>query len=78
MKSWLISYSQNHKIIGVADGNAEITKYYNLAADKRKNFMGYRSTRFAMLIDNNDIKFIKIEKPGELKVSRAENILLEI
>jgi len=78
MKSWLISYSQNHKIIGVADGNAEITKYYNLTADKRKNFMGYRSTRFAMLIDNNDIKFIKIEKPGELKVSRAENILLEI
>ena len=40
--------------------------------------MGYRSTRFAMLIEKNKIKFLKIEKKGEFKVSSAENILLEI
>ena len=78
MKSWLISYSEEHKIIGIADGNAEITKYYNLITDKSKNFMGYRSTRFAMLIENNKIKSLKIEKPGELKLSTAENMLLEV
>ena len=78
MKSWLISYSEDHKINGIADGNAEITKYFNLTSDKSKNFMGFRSTRFVMLIYNNEIKFIKIEKPGELNVSSAEKALLEI
>ena len=78
MKSWLISYSDDHKIIGIADGNAEITKYYNLLTDKLKNFMGYRSARFAMFIDNGLIKSLKIEQPGELRVSSAENMILEI
>tara|TARA_B100002051_G_scaffold267172_1_gene295306 strand:- start:168 stop:638 length:471 start_codon:yes stop_codon:yes gene_type:complete len=78
MKSWLISYFEDHKINGIADGNAEITKYFNLTSDKSKNFMGLRSTRFVMLINNNEIKFIKIEKPGELNVSSAEKVLLEI
>ena len=78
MQSWLTSYSEDHRIIGIADGNAEITKYFNLVSDKSKNFMGYRSTRFAMLIEKNKIKFLKIEKKGEFKVSSAENILLEI
>ena len=75
MKSWLISYSEDHKIIGIADGNADFTKYNNLLSDKSKNFMGNRSSRFAMLVENNEIKFIKIEKSGELNVSSAENIL---
>ena len=78
MKSWLISYSDDHKIIGIADGNAEITKYYNLLTDKLENFMGYRSARFAMYINNSLIKSLKIEEPGELRVSSAENMILEI
>ena len=78
MKSWLTSYSEDHHIIGIADGNAEITKFYNLVTDKSKNFMGYRSARFAMLIENNQIKSLKIEEPGELRVSSAENMILEI
>ena len=78
MKSWLTSYSEDHHIIGIADGNAEIAKFYNLVTDKSKNFMGYRSARFAMLIENNQIKSLKIEEPGELRVSSAENMILEI
>ena len=78
MISWLISYSENHQIKGIADGNAEISKYYNLITDKSKNFMGYRSSRFAMFIENNQITSLKIEEPGELKVSSAENMILEI
>ena len=78
MNSWLISYSEDHHIKGIADGNAEISKYYNLITDKSKNFMGYRSARFAMFIENNQIKSLKIEEPGELKLSSAENMILEI
>ena len=78
MKSWLISYSEDHQIKGIADGNAEISRYYDLITDKSQNFMGYRSSRFAMLIENNQIKSFKIEQSGELKVSSAENMILEI
>ncbi len=75
MKSWLISYSEEHKIYGVADGNAEITNYFNLLSDKTKNHMGYRSSRFAMIIGNNQVQKMKVENPAELKVSSAEYIL---
>ena len=78
MRSWLISYSEDHRIKGIADGNAEISKYYNLITDKSKNFMGYRCVRFAMFIENNQLKSLKVEEPGELKVSSAENMILEI
>ena len=78
MKSWLISYSDDHKIIGIADGNAEITKHFNLISDKTKNHMGFRSSRFVMIIINNQIISLKIENPGELNVSTAENILKDL
>jgi len=78
MQSWLMSYADNHSIYGIADGNAEITKYFDLIIDKTNNYMGYRSLRYAMIIINNHVKSIKIENSGELKVSKAENILMEI
>ena len=78
MQSWLVSYSENHKIYGIADGNGEITNYFELVSDKSNNFMGNRCQRFAMIISNNIIKEVKVESPGELKVSTAENILLKL
>ena len=75
MKSWLISYSDDHNIIGIADGNSDITKHFNLIADKTKNYMGFRSARFSMIISNNMLIKLNIEETSELKVSTAENIL---
>ena len=75
MNSWLISYSEDHKIYGVADGNADITKYFNLISDKTNSHMGLRSLRFAMIIENNRVEDLKIESPGELKISSAEHML---
>ena len=78
MKSWLLSHSNSEKIIGIADGNAEITKFFDLLIDKTKNYMGFRSARFSMIIDNNTIKNIFIEKPGEYEVSSPISILSHI
>ena len=36
MSSWLVSYSEEHKLCGIADGNADITSYFNLISDKSK------------------------------------------
>ena len=78
MNAWLLSYTDGDKIIGIADGNGEITKHFNLLTDKSKNFMGMRSNRFAMIVHSNEIHEVCIENPGEYKVSSAENILSKL
>ena len=75
MKAWLLSYSDNPKIKGIADGNGDISKSLNLLVNKTKNFMGMRCTRFVLIAINNNIEKLFIEKPGEFVVSSAENIL---
>ena len=40
MKAWILSHSNSHYIKGIADGNAEITKYFQLLVDKTQNYMG--------------------------------------
>tara|TARA_B100000965_G_scaffold356072_1_gene333799 strand:- start:340 stop:810 length:471 start_codon:yes stop_codon:yes gene_type:complete len=78
MRAWLLSYTDGDKIIGIADGNGDISKNFNLLVDKTKNHMGMRSARFAMIIKDNNIQEILIEKPGEYKKTSAENLLTKI
>ena len=78
MNAWLLSYTEGDKIIGIADGNAEITKSLDLLSDKSKNFMGMRSTRFAMIINDNIVQETLIEEPGEYYKTSAENLLKKI
>ena len=40
--------------------------------------MGMRSVRFAMIIKDNVIQELLIEKPGEYKQTSAENLLTKI
>ena len=78
MSAWLLSYTEGDKIIGIADGNAEITKNLDLISDKSKNFMGIRSSRFAMIVKDNIIENILIEDPGEYQKTSAESLLTKI
>ncbi len=78
MKAWLLSHSNSESIYGIADGNAEITKYFNLLVDKSKNYMGLRSSRFAMIINNNEIKKIFIDKSGDYEISSPSHILKNV
>jgi len=75
MNAWLQSYTEEDKIIGIADGNGDVTKSLDLLVDKRKNFMGKRSTRFAIIVQNNSIQELFIEELGEYKVTSAEYLL---
>ena len=75
MNAWLLSYDDDDKIIGIADGNGEICQNLNLIEDKSKNFMGMRSKRFTMIVKNNIIQNTFIEEPGEYKISSAEHLL---
>jgi len=78
MQAWLLSYTEGDKIIGIADGNGDISKNLDLLADKTANYMGIRSLRFAMIIRDNNIDELLIEEPGEYKRTSAENLLTKI
>ena len=78
MQAWLLSYTEGDKIIGIADGNGDISKNLDLLADKTANYMGIRSSRFAMIIRDNNIDELLIEEPGEYKRTSAENLLTKI
>ena len=78
MKAWLKSYSIINEIKGIADGNVEFAKIFNLQIDYSSNYMGVRCKRFSLIAENNLIKKINIEKPGEFFVSSAEYILEQI
>ena len=78
MKAWLLSYTEGDKIIGIADGNGDVSKNLNLLVDKTANYMGMRSSRFAMIVKDNTIHELLIEEPGEYKKTSAENILTKI
>ena len=78
MQAWLLSYTEGDKILGIADGNGEVSTNLDLLVDKTANYMGKRSTRFAMIIRDNNIHELLIEEPGEYKKTSAENLLTKI
>ncbi len=78
MKAWLLNYTDGDKIIGIADGNGDISKNLELLVDKTKNYMGMRSARFAMVVTDNIYNEIIIEKTGEYIKTSAESLLEKI
>ena len=78
MKAWLLSYTDGDKILGIADGNGDVSKNLDLLVDKTANYMGMRSLRFAMIVKDNNIQELLIEEPGEYKQTSAENLLTKI
>tara|TARA_B000000475_G_scaffold164647_1_gene132496 strand:+ start:25 stop:495 length:471 start_codon:yes stop_codon:yes gene_type:complete len=78
MKAWLLSYTDGDKILGIADGNGDVSEYLDLLVDKTANYMGMRSSRFAMIVKDNNIKELFIEEPGEYKETSAENLLTKM
>ena len=78
LNAWLLSYSETDKIKGIADGNGDIAKNLNLLVDKSANYMGMRSTRFAMIVENNIIQELFVEQPGEYNLTSAEYLLTKV
>eukprot|EP01133_Synstelium_polycarpum_P010210 gene10210-11894_t len=63
----------------IADGNSEFTKAVGLEFDGSAFGMGAsRSKRYAMIVDNAEVKYIGVEGPGQFELSTAENILAQL
>lgn len=76
MQAWGNAHNA-HNIMMLADGDGSFTKLLGLDKDTA-GFGGIRSKRYAMVIDNNVITRLLVEKPGEFEVSKAENVLASL
>lgn len=65
-------------ILMLADGNAEFARALGLDMDSSAFLMGRRSQRFALVAEDGVVTRLFLEKPGEFKVSSAENVLANL
>jgi peroxiredoxin len=75
MGAWGKDQKADGKVIMLADGNAELTKAMELGFDGSGYGMGFRSQRYAMVLENGVVTVLNVEKPGSFEVSSGEAIL---
>ena len=49
-----------------------------LEVDETQYGMGFRSQRYAMIINDGKVEYIAIDKPGEVFVSSAEEMIKKL
>ncbi len=63
-------------ILMLADGNGDFTKEIGLLKDATAFGMGFRSHRYAMVLEDNEVKYLGVDdQKGQLEHSAAERFL---
>ncbi len=75
MKAWAEAEKAPPGITMLADGNGAFTKALGLELDATGFGMGLRAQRFALYAEDGVVKVLKVEAPGEFKVSGADTML---
>ncbi|MEA2754181.1 MAG: glutaredoxin/glutathione-dependent peroxiredoxin [Aliidongia sp.] len=75
MGAWGKSQEADGKVVMLADGNAELTRALELGFDASGVGLGYRSLRYAMVLEDGVVTLLNVEKPGNFEVSKAEVVL---
>jgi len=73
--AWAKAKETGDKILMLADGNGDLARAMGLESDSRPWGMGFRSRRYAAVIEDGVIKKLNVDQPGRLEVSAAEEIL---
>uniref|UniRef100_A0A2P2JKY3 Glutaredoxin-dependent peroxiredoxin n=1 Tax=Rhizophora mucronata TaxID=61149 RepID=A0A2P2JKY3_RHIMU len=75
MKAWSKSYPENKHVKFLADGSATYTHALGLELDLKEKGLGIRSRRFALLVDDLEVKVANLEEGGNFTVSSVDEIL---
>ena len=79
MKAWGESQKVEDKIFMAADPYCEFTKAIGAEIDRTERGLGFRSSRYTMLVEDNLIKVMKVEDDTSVcEISAAENFIKEI
>lgn len=75
MQAWAQAQKVPDDLLMLADGNGAFTRALGLELDGSTYGMGLRSKRFALYAENGVVKQLRVEAPGEFRVSTAEAAL---
>lgn len=75
MRAWRKTLEVPDELLMLADGSAQFTKACGLELDLTEAGLGIRSQRYALIAEDNVIRYLAVEKDGGLAVSSAEAIL---
>lgn len=75
LAAWAKARETGDKILMLADGNGDLARAMGLEMDARPFGLGLRSRRYAAVIEDGVIKALKVDQPGKLEMSTAEEIL---
>jgi len=75
MGAWAEAQNVGDKILMLADGNALFTRAAGLTIDRSDAYMGIRSQRYAMVVDNGVVTQLNVEVAPKFEVSDAETLL---
>jgi peroxiredoxin len=75
LKAWAEVVDPDKKVLMLTDNNAQFAKKMGLDIDLSHLGLGIRSTRYAMLVENNIINMLNIEKePQNLDMTNSKVI----
>lgn len=75
MAAWAKARQTGDKILMLADGNGDFARALGLEMDSRPFGLGIRSRRYAAVIEDGVVRELKVDQPGRLEMSTAEEIL---
>ena len=76
MNAWGLANNIGENIVMLADPYLSFTKLIGAEVDRNSKGMGIRSSRYAMIVENLEIKIIQEEKETKnCGISSAEGIL---
>ena len=79
LRAWGKATGAEGHIAFLSDGNAAFANSIGLTADMATGFMGLRSRRYAMLVDDGKVVRLNVEDaPGKADVSSAETLLAQL
>ncbi len=75
MAAWAKDQNVEGRIEMIADGSGDFTRAVGLEVDSSAFFMGKRSRRYAMIVNDNQVEHLFVDDPGSFEVSSAEHVL---
>lgn len=75
MNAWGNSLQVGDAVKMIGDGNGEFSEALGLSQDLSARGLGWRSQRYAMVVDDGVVKHLAVEAPGKFEVSDAQSLL---
>eukprot|EP00246_Nothoceros_aenigmaticus_P016736 TRINITY_DN77_c0_g1_i1.p2 TRINITY_DN77_c0_g1~~TRINITY_DN77_c0_g1_i1.p2 ORF type:complete len:168 (-),score=29.19 TRINITY_DN77_c0_g1_i1:372-875(-) len=75
VSEWAKTYDGNKHVLILADGSFKYTTALGLDIDLTERGMGIRSRRYAIFVDDLEVKLVNAEEGGEFSVSSADDVL---